>query len=109
MLNYEKIALPAGKYAVRVQYCNAMASKRDGDTCALRELLLDAEPIAVVPLPHNTEACETTSFALTAAVQVDVPEGEHVFSLRYNPATCTNANGTVNQCMVRAMQITRLA
>lgn len=108
LLNYEKIALPAGKYAVCVQYCNATASKRDGDTCALRELLLDGAPVAVVPLPHHTEACETTAFALTAAVHVDVPEGEHVFSLRYNPTTCTNTNGAINQCMVRAMQITRL-
>ncbi|MBE6420364.1 MAG: hypothetical protein E7031_09575 [Akkermansiaceae bacterium] len=109
LLNYEPVTLSAGKYAVCVQYCNTTASKRDGDTCALRELLLNGAPVAVVPLPHHTDDANAHEYALTAAVTVEVAEGEHVFSLRYNPATCTNANGTLNQCMVRALQLTLLA
>ena len=109
LLDYEKVTLPAGAYSVRVQYCNATASLRDGDTCALRELLVDGEPVAIIPLPHHTEAGCWGQYTLTAPVTVQLAEGAHRFSLRYNAATCTNSNGTMNQCMVRAMQITRLS
>lgn len=109
VLDYEEARTEAGTYAIRIQYNNATASKRDGDTCALRELLVDGEPVAVVPLPHNTEPGCREAYSLTAAVTVPLKEGQHTFSLRYNPATCTNANGTINQCMVRALELTRIS
>ncbi len=108
-LNYEQCTVAAGTYELRVQYCNATASRRDGDTCALRELLIDDEPVAVIPLPHNTEAGEWEQYSLTAPITVTLKSGHHVFSLRYNAANCTNANGAINQCMVRAIQLTRRA
>ena len=108
-MDYEKVTLPAGTYSVRVQYCNATASRRDGDTCALRELLADGEPVAVVPLPHHTEAGCWEDYTLTAPVTVQLAEGAHRFSLRYNPATCTNSNVAMNQCMVRALEVTQLS
>ena len=109
LLDYEKVTLPAGTYAVRVQYCNATASLRDGDTCALRELMVDGEPVAVLPLPHHTEAGCWDVYTLTAPVTVQLAEGAHRFSLRYNPSTCTNSNVAMNQCMVRALEITQLS
>lgn len=108
-LDYEPATLAAGTYELRVQYCNATASLRDSDTCALRELLIDGEPAAVIPLPHNTEADNWEHYSLTAPVTLHLKSGRHHFSLRYNPITCTNANGAVNQCMVRAITLSRRA
>lgn len=108
-LYYEPTILAAGTYTIRVQYCNATASLRDSDTCALRELLLDDKVAAIIPLPHNTEAGNWEDYTLSAPVTVHLKSGKHHFALRYNPATCTNSNGAVNQCMVRSLVITRHA
>lgn len=109
LLEYESVSLAAGLYTVRVQYCNATASRRDGDTCALRELLVDGEPVGVIPLPHHTEAGCWEEYTLTAPVTMQLKEGVHRFSLFYNPSTCVNSNGAINQCMVRALEVTRRA
>ena len=107
-LEYEETVLAEGTYAVRVHYCNATASLRDSDTCALRELHLDGECVGLMLLPHNTEAGQWENYARSAALQIQVPAGSHRFSLCYSPR-CMNANGEINQCMVRQLEITRLA
>ena len=107
-LDYEETVLAEGTYAVRVHYCNATASLRDSDTCALRELHLDGECVGLMLLPHNTEAGQWENYARSAALQIEVPAGSHRFSLCYSPR-CMNANGEINQCMVRQLEITRLA
>ena len=107
-LDYEEVALPAGTYKVRVIYSNATASLRDGDTCALRELQLNGEFVGMVLLPQHTEAGQWENYTRSAALQVEVPAGSHRFSLCYTPR-CTNANGEINQCMVRQLEITQIA
>lgn len=107
-LDYEEVVLPAGTYEVRVIYSNATASLRDGDTCALRELQLNGEFAGMVLLPQHTEAGQWENYTRTAALQVEVPAGSHRFSLCYTPR-CTNANGEINQCMVRQLEITQIA
>ncbi len=107
LLQYEPATLAAGHYEVRVQYSNATANRSDGNTCALRELLVDGEPIAVIPLPHNTSEGNWDSYSLSAAVTLELKSGHHSFALRYSPDTCTNTNGEINQCMVRALELTR--
>lgn len=105
-LDYETATLAAGRYSIRIRYCNATASLRDSDTCALRELFIDGEPIAIIPLPHNTEAGQWDHYTMTAPVHVTLPAGLHRFSLHYT-AACENFNGQMNQCMVRYLEITR--
>lgn len=107
-LDYEPITLAAGTYRIRFRYCNATASLRDGDTCALRRLCIDGEPGAVIPFPHHTEAGDWNTYALTAGVQVQLAAGIHRFSLLYDD-TCTNTARHTNGCMVRYLEITRLA
>ena len=107
-LDYEETVLAAGTYAVRVHYCNATASLRDSDTCALRELQVNGEPVGVMLLPHNTEAGQWEHYSRSAALQVTLPAGSHRLSLCYTPR-CVNANGETNQCMVRQLELTRLA
>ena len=107
-LDYEEVELEAGTYAVRVFYCNATGSLRDGDTCALRELVVDGESCGVLLLPHNTEPGRWDDYTRSAALRVTLPAGMHRFSLCYTPR-CTNANGETNQCMVRRLEITRVA
>jgi hypothetical protein len=107
-LDYEETVLAAGTYAVRVHYCNATASLRDSDTCALRELQVNGEPAGVILLPHNTEAGQWENYTRSAALKLTLPAGSFRFSLCYTPR-CANANGEVNQCMVRQLEITRLA
>lgn len=105
LLHYEETETEAGTYAIRIQYSNATASKRDGDTCALRELLADGEVVAVLPFPHNTEEGRWEDFSHTAAVRVELTAGVHQFSLRYRQDSCANTNGTLNQCLVKALEI----
>ena len=107
-LDYETAVLAAGTYAVRVHYCNATASLRDSDTCALRELQVNGESVGVMLLPHNTEAGQWEHYSRSAALQVTLPAGSHRLSLCYTPR-CVNANGETNQCMVRQLELTRLA
>ena len=107
LLVYETATLAKGTYRVRVLYCNATASLRDGDTCALRELCVDGESLAVVPLPHNTEQEHWDDYTYSAPVICKLGEGEHTFSLLFTPR-CTNANGHLNQCMVRHIELARI-
>ena len=107
-LDYEQAMLPPGTYRLRIRYCNATASKRDGDTCALRELLLNNEPVCVIALPHNTEQGQWNDYSYTAAITLTLPQGPQLFSLRYNPSTCTNANNLINDCMVQHIELTQL-
>ena len=107
LLDYGSATLAAGTYRLRLLYCNATASLRDGDSCALRELVVDGEPVAVIPLPHNTEAGNWEHYSQTAPVTVLLKSGHHNFALRYNPATCANTNGKLNCCMLRELELTR--
>ena len=106
-LDYMDTYLPAGIYRVRVRYCNATASLRDADTCALRELEVDGLPRGIMVLPHNTEAGRWEDYTLTAPLTLPLAEGRHVFSLLYTPQ-CVNANGSTNQCMVQELIVTRI-
>ena len=107
-LLYETFTAPkAGNYQVRVLYCNATASLRDGDTCALRELRADGTPVGIIPLPHNTEQDCWENYSLSAPVRIRLEEGAHTLSLAYTP-TCTNGNLHLNQCMVRYIELTRV-
>ncbi len=107
-LDYDEVELEAGTYAVRVWYSNATNSLRDGDTCALRELMVGGESVGLLLLPHNTEAGCWENYTRSAALTVQLPAGKHVFSLCYTPR-CVNANADTNQCMVRQLELTRLA
>ena len=106
-LVYESAETNGGVYSIRFLYCNASASLRDGDTCALRELCVDGVPVGVVSFPHNTEVNNWSDYTLTASIPVRLSKGVHTFSLRYSPV-CRNGNGEVNQCMVRHLELTRL-
>lgn len=108
LLLYEAATLPRGTYSLRVLYCNATASLRDGDTCALRELRVDGAPIGIIPLPHHTEQGQWETYTLTAPIKFKLEQGTHTFSLVYTPA-CENMNRHMNQCMVRAIELTRLS
>ena len=101
-LLYEPATLPAGDYLLRICYCNATASLRDGDSCALRELRVNGEPAGIIPLPHNTEQDHWETYTYTAPLRVRIPTtGEHSFSLHHTPNP-----GCANQCMVRHLELT---
>lgn len=107
-LDYERIALPAGVYRLRFLYCNATASKRDGDSCAIRELRVNGAGVGIILFPHNTEAGHWEDYTLSTPLTLTLEEGLHTFSLCYT-ARCTNGNGERNECMVRHLEITRLS
>ncbi len=107
-LNYEPVTLAAGTYRIRICYVNATASRRDGDTCALRQLFLNGQPGSIIPFPHNTEQDNWDAYTYTAGLSMQLPAGVHTFSLRYTPL-CANTAGHTNQCMVSHLEITRLA
>lgn len=106
-LDYERICLAAGTYRLRFLYSNACASKRDGDTCALRELQVDGGGVGIILFPHNTEAGQWEHYTLSAPITLTLPEGLHTFSLCYT-ARCINGNGDLNACMVRHLELTRV-
>ncbi len=105
-LIYESISLPAGRYSLRWNYCNASNTKRDGDSCALRRLYRGEEACGLVVLPQCGEAGEWEKFGLTAASILELNEGEHCFSLQYE-ASC-NKGGSVNQSMLRELILTKI-
>lgn len=106
-LDYEDVTLASGTYIVKVLYCNATDSLRDGDTCAIRQLYVDGHPQALIALPHNTERNHWEDYTYSAPVVLHLKSGRHRFSLRYTDQ-CRNANGDINQCMVRQMEIIRV-
>lgn len=97
----------SGDFAVELQYCNATESKRDGNTCALRDLFADDTFCAVIPLPHNTERSMWADFSLSSPVRIHLERGIHRLSLQFTERD-RNINGFVNQCMVRNLLLTRL-
>lgn len=103
-LDYEDVSLASGTYLVRVFYCNATASLRDGDTCAIRQLYVDGKPEALIAMPHNTEGGHWEDYTYSAGILLSIKSGRHRFSLRYNER-CLNANGEINQCMVRHIEL----
>ena len=70
--------------------------------------MADDTSCGVILLPHNTEAGCWGDYARSAALRVELSAGCHQFSLCYTPR-CANTNGSTNQCMVRQLEITRLA
>ena len=103
-LLYQPATLPAGDYLLRIHYANATASLRDGDSCALRELRVDGQPVGIIPLPHNTEQNDWETYSDTAPLRLHIPTtAEHTFSLHHIPTP-----GSANQCMVRHLTLTRL-
>lgn len=103
-LFYPSVELEEGLYTLRFQYCNATASKRDGDSCALRALYDGETLLGYIPLPHNTEAGHWEDFTLSAPFVAKLEAGSHQFSLRFT-ADCDK--GGLNQCMVQQMEINR--
>ncbi len=101
-LYYPAIELEEGVYTLRFQYCNATASKRDGDSCALRALYDGDTLLGYIPFPHNTEAGEWNNFTLTAPFLAKLSAGTHAFSLRY---TKDCDKGTQNQFMLQQMEV----
>lgn len=101
-LYYPTVELAAGTYTLRFRYCNATASKRDGDSCAVRALFDGDELLGYIPFPHNTEAGQWQDFTLSAPFIAKLSEGTHEFSLRYTSA-CDK--GTLNQLMVQHVEI----
>lgn len=106
-LDFAPATLAAGLYRIRVEYSNATASLRDGDSCALRELLVDGEPVGMMVLPHNTESGRWEEFSLSTSQLLELTAGRHEFSLRYSER-CANSNGELNQCMVRHLEVTHI-
>ncbi|MCC8020402.1 MAG: hypothetical protein LIO63_00200 [Akkermansia sp.] len=98
----------AGDYLAELQYSNATESRRDGDTCALRDLFVDGAFHSTILLPHNTERGRWEDFSWTSPVAVHLDAGAHRFALRFT-ARDRNANGRVNQCLVRTLRLTRIA
>ncbi|MFI3243499.1 MAG: hypothetical protein R3Y56_04535 [Akkermansia sp.] len=101
-LYYPAVDLEAGTYTLRFRYCNATASKRDGDSCAVRALFDGEELLGYIPFPHNTEAGQWQDFTLTAPFIAKLEAGAHEFSLRYTDAC---EKGTLNQLMVQHVEI----
>ncbi len=106
-LAYEPVTLAAGTYRIRFCYANATASRRDGDTCALRQLFVNDEALNIVAFPHNTELGCWDDYTHTAGIVLQLAAGVHRFSLHYTPE-CVNSAVHTNQCMVRYLEITRL-
>lgn len=98
----------SGDFSVELQYCNATESRRDGNTCAIRDLFIDGVFCTVISLPHNTERSMWADFSLTAPVRIHLERGIHNLSLQLTERD-RNPNGDVNQCMVRHLILTRLS
>lgn len=108
LLEYESVSLPEGCYLLRICYCNATASRRDGDTCALRELRIDGVSHGIIPFPHNTEQGQWEHYTLTAPRKLSLSQGEHTLAL-FLSQDCANTNIELNQCMVRYIELIRLS
>lgn len=106
-LHYSSIELPAGLYALRFNYCNASASLRDSDTCALRKLSNNDRHLSYIAFPHNTELGQWEDYSLTAPLLLELEEGEHRFKLSFTP-DCITGGSSINQCMLRSLEITRM-
>lgn len=107
-LLYEPIDIPsAGDYSVELLYCNATDNIANGDTCALRDLVLDHTRVATLALPHNAARGDWSYFSYAAPVTVRLEPGLHQFKLQ-NTERDRNQNATINQAMVRHLRLTRL-
>lgn len=97
----------AGDYRIELLYCNATDNIANGDTCALRDLILDHVRIATLAMPHNSTRDDWSRFSFTAPVTARLEPGRRQFKLLYTERD-RNQNGRTNQAMVRSLRLTRL-
>lgn len=107
-LVYETLRVEApGDYRVELLYCNAADNIANGDTCALRDLVIDRECVALLAMPHNSTRGDWTRFSYTAAVVIHLETGNHRVQLLMTDRD-RNGAGSPNEAMVRSLRITRL-
>lgn len=97
-----------GVYRVDAYYSNATGSLRDGNTCALRSLLLNGERVGSIAFPHAGEQGEWDVFNYTPGLDVALLTGTYKVELAYQIHD-ENTNHFVNDALIKNMRFTRIS
>jgi len=102
-----RVCLPkGGRFAVDFRYSNGNGPIGTDNKCAVRSLFLDDKKIGAVVLPQRGEQ-NWSDWGYSNAILVDVPAGDHTFTLKFTPSD-ENMNGEINAALLDRMRIIRV-
>ena len=96
-----------GVYRVEAYYSNATENLRDGNTCALRSLVIDGVRRCSLAFPHGAEQGDWEHFSYSSGCDVVLGEGVHHVELSLMPED-ENANYFVNECLIKSLRFVRV-
>lgn len=100
------VSLPEGVYSVSVRYANGNGPVNTENKAAIRALTVDGRKAGTLVLPHRGVA-NWDDWGMTNSVIVDVPAGEHAFTLEYLPED-ENMNINTNHALLDRIVIEKV-
>lgn len=96
-----------GVYRVEVYYSNATENLRDGNTCALRSLVVDGERRCSLAFPHGGEQGDWGRMLYSPGHDVVLERGIHHIELDLREED-ENTNCFVNECLIKSLRLIRM-
>lgn len=97
----------SGVYRVEARYSNGMESIKDGNTCALRSLMIDGKRCGSLVFPHGGEQGDWEKVCSSPGYNVFLAQGRHHIELEMTKHD-ENSNYFVNECIVRSLRFVRI-
>ncbi len=104
---YDVTLAKSGIYRIDAYYANATGSVRDGNTCALRSLMLNGIRVGSLAFPHVSEQSQWEDFCYTPGIEVALAAGSYSVELVYQTYD-ENANYFVNDALIKNIRFTRI-
>ena len=104
VINIPVRVVEPGTYAINFRYSNGNGPGNTENKCAVRTLFVDDQKAGTIVFPQRG-VNEWANWGKSNSVLVKINEGQHTFSLRYEPYD-ENMNGKVNQAMLDQITLT---
>jgi hypothetical protein len=104
---YDVILPKTGVYRIDAYFSNGTGNFSDGNTCALRSVILNGIRVGSLAFPHMNVQGDWADFAYTPGLDVALVAGTYTVELAYCPED-ENTNYEVNDAMIKHLRFTRL-
>lgn len=105
---YDVILGQSGVYRVDAFFSNGSGDYKDGNTCALRSLVLNGKRVGSLVFPHMNTQGDWGNFFYTPGLDVPLAAGIYNVELTYGEED-ENINHDVNDCLIKHMRFTRIS
>ncbi len=96
-----------GVYRVDAFFVNGTGDYKDGNTCALRSLILNGKRVGSLVFPHMNHQGDWSRFSYTPGLDIPLVAGAYTVALEYLDED-VNTNYDVNDCQIKHIRFTRI-